>query len=55
MCIRDSPYATNPASAEGLMMSLKAYGLDWELHRQDSAVVQSYKNQQQGVIDSYSS
>ena len=53
--VHQIPYATNPASAEGLMMSLKAYGLDWELHRQDSAVVQSYKNQQQGVIDSYSS
>ena len=53
--VHQIPYATNPASAEGLMMALKAYGLDWELHCQDSAVVQSYKNQQQCVIDSYSS
>lgn len=52
--VHQIPYATNAASAEGLMMSLKAYGLDWELHRQDSAVVQNYKSQQQGVIDSYS-
>ena len=36
------------------MMSLKAYGTDWELHHQDSDVVQSYKNKQQTVIDSYS-
>lgn len=52
--VHQIPYATNAASAEGLMMSLKAYGLDWDLHRQDSAVVQNYKNQQQGVVDSYS-
>ena len=52
--VHQIPYATNPASAEGLMMSVKTYGLDWDLHRQDSAVVRNYKNQQQGVIDSYS-
>ena len=52
--VHQIPYATNRASAEGLMMSLKAYGTDWELHHQDSDVVQSYKNKQQTVIDSYS-
>lgn len=52
--VHQIPYATNPASAEGLMMSLKAYGIDWALHRQDSHVVQSYKNKQQAVINSYS-
>lgn len=52
--VHQIPYATNPASAEGLMMSLKAYGTDWELHHHDSDVVQSYKNKQQTVIDSYS-
>ena len=53
--VHQIPYATNPASAEGLMMSLKAYGLHWELNLQESEVVKSYKKNQQAVINSHSS
>ena len=53
--VHQIPYATNAASAEGLMMSLKAYGLHWELNLQESEVVKRYKKNQQAVINSHSS
>ena len=53
--VHQIPYATNAASAAGLMMALNHYGLSWELHRSESNVVQAYKNQQSQVISSLKS
>ena len=51
--VHQIPYATNPASAKGLMMSLSDLGLNWAIHQQDSPIVQKYKEKQQNVVNSH--
>ncbi len=51
--VHQIPYATNGASARGLMMSIQTLGLEWEMHEKDSHIVEKYKESQQSVISSH--
>ena len=42
--VHQIPYATNAASAQGLLMSLAEFGLDWDINKEESLIVQKYKN-----------
>jgi len=51
--VHQIPYATNAASAQGLIMSLAEFGLDWDIHKEESLIVKKYKNVQQNVVNSH--
>ena len=51
--VHQIPYATNAASAQGLLMSLAEFGLDWDINKEESLIVQKYKNMQQNVVNSH--
>jgi methylglyoxal synthase len=44
------PFATNAASALGLIMAIDKLGLSWDLNATDSRLVRAYKEEQSGVV-----
>ena len=49
------PYATNSASAIGLLMALRQFGLDWQIDRDQNTVLSRYQQTQSKVISKVSS
>ena len=45
------PYASNAASAIGLILAFEKLGLNWDVYRDDSPLVKDYKNSQKTVIE----
>lgn len=52
--VHQIPYATNPASAIGILMLLKEFGTDWQLESDEGSIVDKYKKAQSKVIQSVS-
>ena len=48
------PYATNLASARGILMILQEFGTDWQLDADEHSIVEKYKQDQAKVIQSVS-
>ena len=44
------PFATNPSSAVGLMMTIESYGLAWVSDSAESLIVKKYKDKQSKII-----
>ena len=53
--VHQIPYATNPSSAVGLMMTIESYGLAWVSDSAESLIVKKYKEKQAQVIQKSSS
>lgn len=49
------PYATNSASAIGLLMALKQFGLNWQIDNEQDSVLSKYQQAQSQVIAQVSS
>jgi len=48
--VHQIPYATNRASAIGLLMALKEFGLNWQMESDENSIVNKYKLRQSQVI-----
>ena len=51
--VHQIPYATNAASAVGLILSIEKYGIDWSLKASESDVVINYKKKQSQIVSSF--
>ena len=49
------PYATNSASAVGLLMALRQFGLNWQIEYEPDSVISKYQQKQSQVISQVSS
>lgn len=52
--VHQIPYATNRATAIGLLMALKEFGLDWKMTSDENSIVYKYNQKQSQVIASVS-
>ena len=48
--VHQIPFATNAASAVGLIMAIDKLGLCWDLNATESPIVTAYKTQQSEVV-----
>jgi methylglyoxal synthase len=49
--VHQIPYATNRASAVGILMALKAFGIDWKVGTDEESAIEKYRKTQARVID----